>query len=136
MSFRLIILQPKGVYLEASDIDHIIFPAEMGPLGIYTDYAPIYFSLQKAGVMKITENGKDSYYAIFGGCVHMEDNVCTLLSEELIPSVSLDGAKALIAQRGFKEKNPKSVNEVDKARVALDSSLAPLEDSSQNKGGQ
>lgn len=136
MSFRLLGLTPKGVFFD-KEVDEALFPTDKGPLGIFTGYAPIYFSLAPAGVLKIVENGSNHYYAIFGGIVENRDAVCTILTDDIEDSMDIDMATAISARDRAKDilKGEDPNADVAQAALLLGHSVALINAKNLGEGG-
>lgn len=137
MSFRLLALTPSGVFFD-KEVEEAYFPAPEGPMGIFEGYTPICFSLEPEGVMRIKENGKDRFYAVFGGVVSVTSSKTTLLTEDIEDGMTIDMARAIAARDraldliGGKDPNA----DVGRARAALNRALVRINAKTSDEGGR
>jgi ATP synthase F1 epsilon subunit len=137
MSFRLLALTPAGVYFD-KNVEEVYFPTPNGPLGIFSGYTRLRFTLAPSGVLKFKEEGKEKYYAIFGGLVSVEPTKVTILSEDIEDGMSIDMANAIASRdRAADFINGKDPNvDVDRARAALNHALTQIDAKSLAEGGR
>jgi F-type H+-transporting ATPase subunit epsilon len=76
---KLQILTPdKSVF--DGEVEALLVPGSSGPFLILKDHAPILSSLSK-GDVRITANGKETYYTVSGGFVEFHRNQAVVLAE-------------------------------------------------------
>jgi len=81
MSYQLTIVSPHGKIFD-DQIEGLTAPGVAGELGILGGHIPIVNAL-KPGVLKITKEGQEKYYAIASGIleVNMEHQVLLLTND-------------------------------------------------------
>ena len=76
---KLQILTPdKSVF--DGEVEALLVPGSSGPFLILKDHAPILSSLSK-GDVRITANGKETFYTVSGGFVEFHQNQGVVLAE-------------------------------------------------------
>ncbi|MDB5103371.1 MAG: synthase subunit epsilon [Fibrobacteres bacterium] len=76
---KLQILTPdRAVY--DGEAESLLVPGASGPFLILKDHAPILSSLIP-GEVRITANGKETYYTVSGGFVEFHKNLAVVLAE-------------------------------------------------------
>jgi len=116
MSFTVKALTPKGEFF-TKVVSEAYFPSVNGPIGIFTDYAPGFIVLQDAGVIRIRENNEDIYYAVFGGVVKTDNNVVTILTDDIEDGYSIDMARAIAARDRANDRIASVDPNIDYARA-------------------
>jgi F-type H+-transporting ATPase subunit epsilon len=128
MSFRFTVLTPKGVLLD-EDVDSVYFPTTQGPLGVLSGHTPYVAVLSPSGVMKVMSEGKEKYYAVFGGAIEIKPEKTILLSEEVEDGETIDMARAISARdRALDRINGHDPNsDVELAKAALERALTRID---------
>ena len=136
-TFPLKVLTMTGTAFEG-DVDALLVPTEMGPLLIEAGYTNLITSIVPAGVMKIVQNGKSDYYAVFGGVVDVrKGGTATVYAEELNRGYEIDMARAMAARDRNLDRiqYPNDDTDLVKARAQLAKALTRIAVKNLSEGG-
>lgn len=136
-AFPLKVLSMDGVAFEG-EVDALLVPTEKGPLLIESGYTNLITSLLSAGVMKIVQNGKSDYYAVFGGVVDVrKGGATTVYSEEINRGYDIDLARAIAARDRNLDRINSPTDDIDikKARAHLMKALTRIAVKNLSEGG-
>ena len=137
MPYSLKIETPKGIAFEGP-IDEAYFPSVNGPLGILPGHTRIISKMKEAGVLKLVYQGKNTYYAVFGGILNFEHDEGILLSPLVEEGSSIDLARAKSAKERAEKRLLEKQEGLDekRAKAALLRSLARIETKIYSGGGK
>lgn len=88
MTFKVELITYRGVYrtLEAEKIN---VPSKDGRRALLPNHMATIIPLE-LGVINITTDGKEKYYAVNGGMMSFENNVATVLTDSIIDVDEID----------------------------------------------
>lgn len=113
---RLSVLTPSGNPID-KEVDYFVVPSKKGPLAISEKYTPIFEVLEDAGILKIVEKGKATYYAIFNSSLRVEPMKAVLCSQYCEAGYDIDTARANAALERAKQRLEEEKVGVDIARA-------------------
>ncbi|MCA9406965.1 MAG: ATP synthase F1 subunit epsilon [Candidatus Omnitrophica bacterium] len=94
-AYHLSIITPDGKVFD-EDIQALSAPGQEGSFGVLADHAPL-LALLKEGVLKLTQNAAETFYAIGAGMLEFNHkNTCLILADSATPCRSLEEAKEQI----------------------------------------
>jgi|TARA_B110000914_G_C15439890_1_gene435597 F-type H+-transporting ATPase subunit epsilon len=128
-SFKLEIVTPTEIN-EIENVSYVRCPGTDGSFGIMKGHREAVITLG-IGEIKITETGKDSYYATSGGFAEISKEKVQFLLETVEESkdIDLDRAKSSI-QRSNDRLSKKQETDISRARLSLIKALNRLKVSS------
>ena len=128
-SFKLEIVTPTEIN-EVENVSYVRCPGIDGSFGIMKGHREAVITLG-IGEIKITETGKDSYYATSGGFAEISKEKVQFLLETVEESkdIDLDRAKSSI-QRSNDRLSKKQETDISRARLSLIKALNRLKVSS------
>jgi len=128
-SFKLEIVTPTEIN-EIKNVSYVRCPGTDGSFGIMKGHREAVITLG-IGEIKITETGKDSYYATSGGFAEISKEKVQFLLETVEESkdIDLDRAKSSI-QRSNDRLSKKQETDISRARLSLIKALNRLKVSS------
>jgi F-type H+-transporting ATPase subunit epsilon len=128
-SFKLEIVTPTEIN-EIENVSYVRCPGTDGSFGIMKGHREAVITLG-IGEIKITETGKDSYYATSGGFAEISKEKVQFLLETVEESkdIDLDRAKSSI-QRSNDRLSKKQEMDISRARLSLIKALNRLKVSS------
>lgn len=85
----LTILVPSGIAY-SFEVESFTVPTDKGPLMIEGGYTPTIVNCLPAGVLKVVEKGKNKYFALFSGILHVKNNRAVLLAENIESGSDID----------------------------------------------
>ena len=133
MSFRLIIVSPKGVYLD-KEVESLTVKLTSGYRTILSHHANLIGALDYAP-MHFVEAGKTHYYAIHGGAISIKDNKVSLIVNAVEAKRDIDISRAKDAKARAEERLSKKddINlDVKRAQLALSRALARIKTYEEN----
>lgn len=122
----------------SEDVDSFLVPTDKGPLEISPSYTPLITSCLPYGVLRVTMNGKDSYYAMFGGFMEVTPSGARILADDLEDGYSIDMARAIAARDRALDRIAKKDSETDliRAQAAMYRALARIDAKEKSEGGR
>jgi F-type H+-transporting ATPase subunit epsilon len=128
-SFKLEIVTPTEIN-EIENVSYVRCPGTDGSFGIMKGHREAVITLG-IGEIKITETGKDSYYATSGGFAEISKEKVQFLLETVEESkdIDLDRANSSI-QRSKDRLSKKQETDISRARLSLIKALNRLKVSS------
>ncbi|MBT4317806.1 MAG: ATP synthase F1 subunit epsilon [Candidatus Marinimicrobia bacterium] len=128
-SFKLEIVTPTEIN-EVENASYVRCPATDGSFGIMKGHREAVIALG-VGEIKITEEGKDSYFATSGGVAEISKDKVQFLLEtiEVANDIDSDRAKASM-QRSKDRLSNKKDNDINRAELSLLKALNRLKVSS------
>ena len=128
-SFKLEIVTPTEIN-EVENVSYVRCPGTDGSFGIMKGHREAVITLG-IGEIKITETGKDSYYATSGGFAEISKEKVQFLLETVEESkdIDLDRAKSSI-QRSKYRLSKKQETDISRAELSLIKALNRLKVSS------
>ena len=124
-NFKLEIVTPTEIN-EIDKVSYVRCPGSDGSFGIMKGHRNAVIALG-VGEIKITETGKDSYYATSGGFVEISKEKVQFLLEnvELSKDINLDRAKSSLKRSKDRISN-KNNNDMNRAELSLIKALNRL----------
>lgn len=124
---RLLILTPKGVYLD-KEVERFLVPSTKGPLEICGGYTPLIAGLKPAGVLKVTM-GKAKFFAIFNGTLKVEKDRAYILCDDIEDGYAIDMARAIASRDRALDRLDNHDPEIDlkRAKASLARALARID---------
>lgn len=113
--------------LLSRDVEMVLVPTEMGQIGILPGHISLFASLE-AGELIVTNNGKESIFAVSGGFVDVNHDKVTILANSAIDSQNIDIKKVEEAKKKAQETmNKKQLSEREYKLAEADLRRAILE---------
>tara|TARA_B100000579_G_C22070442_1_gene505478 strand:+ start:80 stop:478 length:399 start_codon:yes stop_codon:yes gene_type:complete len=116
-TFQLDIVTPTQV-ISIGQVEYLRAPTKDGLFGIKSGHAPATITLD-IGEIKITQNGKNSFYATNGGFADINSEGTLLLVETIESAASIDETRAQKAVKRAKSYLKDSSNDIHRAQTAL-----------------
>ena len=124
-NFKLEIVTPTKIN-EIENVSYIRCPGTDGSFGIMKGHRDAVISLG-IGEIKITESGKDSYYATSGGFAEISKEKVQFLLETVESSTDIDLNRAKSSVERSKDRlSNKNGNDMDRAELSLIKALNRL----------
>ena len=117
-TFQLDIITPTKVISEGQ-VDYLRAPAIEGLFGIQAGHAPATITMG-VGEIKVTKNGKDSFYATTGGFADINSEGVLLLVEAVEDAQSIDAKRATDSHNRAKSYLKDSNMDLDRAQHSLE----------------
>lgn len=99
---NLSIISPEKV-LYTGEVDELIAPTVSGEIAILPQHADLLTQLAD-GEMTAKYKGKDTYIAVTGGFLQIQNNMISVIADFAIRTEEIDAKKALEAQQRAEEK--------------------------------
>jgi F-type H+-transporting ATPase subunit epsilon len=126
-TLKLEIVTPEAK-IYSDDVDIVYVPGVEGELGILPHHIPL-MTMIKAGELRVTTNGKETFMAVGEGFVEVTLDSVTVLTDMAVEEQSIDetAAEAAVkrAQEALKTEHMGD-EEVASVQAALQKSLAQL----------
>lgn len=126
MGFKLVVITPKGLYLE-KEIESLTIKLTSGYRTFLTGHAPLIGALDYAP-MHLIENGKTIYYAIHGGAINVTKEKTTLVVNSIESQDEIDIERAFSskerAEKRLAEKDPQI--DLKRAKASLMRAIARI----------
>ena len=106
--FKLEIISPNEIVFE-KDVDLVIFPGSEGDIGILKDHMPFLTSLRVGIVYIYLEKKIIETFLVTGGIVEVSQNRCSLLTEEVINTNSVNSTNKTEESSNKNEVNLESL---------------------------
>ena len=106
--FKLEIISPNEIIFE-KEIDLVILPGSEGDLGILKDHMPFLTSLRVGIVYIYLEKKIIETFLVTGGIVEVSQNRCSLLTEEVINTNSVNSTNKTEESSNKNEVNLESL---------------------------
>lgn len=121
--FSLTILTYRGLYAEM-ECSSVNLPTPDGRWGILPNRMPIMLPIS-IGIMYVRTAEGEKKYTVDGGIFYIENNVATLLIEEIEDVENIDIERARKAQRNAEERirNAQTEYDINRARIALQKAI-------------
>ena len=87
--FKLEIISPSEIVFE-KEIDLVIFPGSEGDFGVLKNHMPFLTSLRVGIVYIYLDKKLTETFLVTGGIIEVSENRCTLLTEDIINTNSVD----------------------------------------------
>lgn len=117
MSFRLVIVSPRGIYFDA-DVDSLTVKLTSGYRTILAHHAPLIGALSYAP-MHIVQNGKTIYYALHGGAINITNEKVSLMVNAVERADEIDLDRALKAKERAENRLKSKSSDIDLKRAQL-----------------
>ena len=106
--FKLEIISPNEIVFE-KEVDLVIFPGSEGDIGILKDHMPFLTSLRVGIVYIYLEKKIIETFLVTGGIVEVSQNRCSLLTEEVINTNSVNSTNKTEESSNKNEVNLESL---------------------------
>ncbi|MBC8346141.1 MAG: ATP synthase F1 subunit epsilon [Candidatus Marinimicrobia bacterium] len=117
-TFNLEIVTPTRI-LDAGEVSYVRCPGTDGSFGVMASHREAVIGLD-VGEIKVTQGGKDSFYATSGGFAEITDEKVQLLVETVEKSSEIDSNRAEASMQRSKDRIAGKVDaDMDRAEVAL-----------------
>ncbi|MBT4271385.1 MAG: ATP synthase F1 subunit epsilon [Candidatus Marinimicrobia bacterium] len=117
-TFNLEIVTPTRI-LEEGDVSYLRCPGTDGSFGVMASHREAVIGLD-VGEIKVTQGGKDFFYATSGGFAEITKEKVQLLVETVEKSSEIDSGRAEASMQRSKERIAgKADSDMDRAEVAL-----------------
>ncbi len=117
-TFQLDIITPTSVISEGQ-VDYLRAPATEGLFGIQAGHAPATITMG-IGEIKVTKNGKDSFYATTGGFADINSEGVLLLVEAVEDAQSIDTERATQSHDRAKSNLKDTSMDLERAHQSLE----------------
>jgi F-type H+-transporting ATPase subunit epsilon len=117
-TFQLDIITPTNVISEGQ-VEYLRAPATEGLFGIQAGHAPATINMS-IGEIKVTKNGKDSFYATTGGFADINSEGVLLLVEAVEDAQSIDSARATESHDRAKSNLKDTSMDLERAQESLE----------------
>ncbi|MBT3478670.1 MAG: ATP synthase F1 subunit epsilon, partial [Candidatus Marinimicrobia bacterium] len=116
-TFNLEIVTPTRI-LEEGDVSYLRCPGTDGSFGVMASHREAVIGLD-VGEIKVTQGGKDFFYATSGGFAEITKEKVQLLVETVEKSSEIDSGRAEASMQRSKERIAgKADSDMDRAEVA------------------
>ena len=102
--------------IKLDDVAYLRCPGLDGSFGVMSNHREGVFALS-VGEIKVTQNGKDEYFATGGGFAEIVDDSVKLLVESLEKSNEIDSERANQSLERAKKRKIKKDSELNDARI-------------------
>ena len=116
-TFQLDIITPTKV-ISLGQTEYLRAPSNVGLFGVQAGHAPATMLLD-IGEIKVTQNGKDSFYATNGGFADIQPEGVILLIETVESADEIDAERSSSALRRANEHIKEKDANLSRARAAL-----------------
>ena len=116
-TFQLEIITPEKVYVEGL-VSYLRAPSLDGLFGVQSRHAPAIIALS-IGEIKVTKDGKDSYYATNGGFADIQAESVQLLVETAENITDIDKERAEEAMKRAQEKLKDNEADLTRGKASL-----------------
>ena len=117
MTFRLVIVSPRGCYLD-EEVDSLTLKLTSGYRTILAHHAPLIGALGYAP-MHIVKNGKTTFYALHGGAINITNEQVTLMVNAIERKDEIDLERAKKAKQRAEERLKSKDEGIDIKRAQL-----------------
>ena len=117
-TFQLEIITPEKVYDEGQ-VSYLRVPSLDGLFGVQSRHAPAIIAMS-IGEIKVTKEGKESYYATSGGFADIRSENVQLLVETAENITDIDKERAEAAMKRVQEKLKDNEVDLTRSRAAID----------------
>ena len=117
-TFQLEIITPEKVYDEGQ-VSYLRAPSLDGFFGVQSRHAPAIIAMS-IGEIKVTKEGKESYYATSGGFADIHPENVQLLVETAENITDIDKERAEAAMKRVQEKLKDNEVDLTRSRAAID----------------
>ena len=100
----------------SGEAEFVVFPGEMGELGIYPRHLPLITRI-KPGAVRIKTANTEEYVFVAGGILDVQPHVVTVLADTAIRAKDLDEAKAEEAKKQAENALLNQNSKIDYARA-------------------
>ena len=116
-TFQLDIITPAKV-ISVGQVEYLRAPATEGLFGVQAGHAPATITMG-IGEIKVTQNGKELFYATNGGFADINTEGVLLLVETVEDANSIDKKRASESGERAKSLLKDSSNDLERAQAAL-----------------
>ena len=134
---HLDIITPNGLSF-SQDVDRFLVPTDKGPLEIAPSYTTLIASCSPYGVLRVTQDGRNTYFAMFGGFLEVMPNAARILADDLEDGYSIDMARAIAARDRALDRIAQKDEETDliRAQAALYRAVTRIDAKEKSEGGR
>ena len=127
MSFKLVIVSPRGCYFD-EEVESLTLKLTSGYRTILARHTPLIGALGYAP-MHIVKNGKTIYYALHGGAINVTNEQVTLMVNaiEREDEIDLERAKRAKERAEHRLKNKPEGVDIKRAQLALYRALSRID---------
>ncbi len=131
MDFKLVIISPKGLYLE-TEISQLDILLKTGEIGVLANHTPLIAALD-IGIATLHQRDKIFKLAIFGGIIDIREKEVHLIVEDVQKKEDIDQNRALKAKAKADEilNNKENIGKHKNAKIALKRALTRINLSSE-----
>ena len=133
---HLDVITPEGVVIN-QDVDRFLVTTEKGPLEISPSYTTLITSCHPYDVLKVVIDGKNIFYAMFGGFLEVTKTGARILADDLEDGYSIDMARAIAARDRALDRIAKKDTDTDllRAQTALYRAVTRIDAKKKSEGG-
>ena len=134
---HLQVITPNGILYD-EDLDMFLVPTEKGPLAISPQYTTLVTSCLPYGVLKTVNEGRPTYFAMFGAFLEVTPAGARILADDLEDGYTIDMARAIAARDRDQDRIAQADEGIDiiRAQAALYRSLTRIEAKEKSEGGK
>ena len=127
MTFRLVIVSPRGKYLD-EQVESLTIKLSSGYRTILAKHAPLIGAIAYAP-MHIVKNGKTIYYALHGGAINVTNEQVTLMVNTIEREDEIDIERAKRAKKRAEDRLNSKDDGIDikRAQLALYRALSRID---------
>ena len=118
MLFRLVIITPKGVYLD-EQVSSLTCKLTTGYRTFLAKHAPLVGSLDYGEMHFVSSKNETEYFAIFKGAVNVTNDGITLITTNIEAAKDIDVARAEASKARAEERLSSDSPDIDKNRAKL-----------------
>lgn len=115
MSFRLVVITPKGVMLD-QEIDNLLTVSKIGQIEILSNHAPLITTLE-ISPLRVSYSKVIHYYAVFGGVMYVEKDKTTIVTSQFETSEGIDIERAKRAKERAEHRLSMKNDDLDVERA-------------------
>ena len=116
-TFQLDIITPAKV-ISVGQVEYLRAPSTEGLFGVQASHAPATITMG-IGEIKVTQDGKDLFYATNGGFADINTEGVLLLVETVEDAISIDKKRASESGERAKSLLKDASNDLERAKIAL-----------------
>ena len=118
---KLSIVNPKGIIFD-DEVSYIVVDGNNGQLAILENHIPIVVPIKNGFVKRVIDNN-EFYYVIQGGLLEFNDNVVSIISQEVGQGETLELAKQDLDNIRSSQKRRNYKNTIDFAEMEKELAL-------------
>ena len=118
MAFKLVIITPRGVYLE-KQVNSLTVKLTTGYRTFLAKHAPLVGSLDYGEMHFVDGKNKTEYFAIFKGAVNVTNEGVTLITQNIESAKDIDVARAEASKARAEARLASDSPDIDRKRAKL-----------------